>query len=85
MGQADAAELRRLAGLATPMTLRVAVTLGLPDRLRERAATAAELAAELAVSPIALDLLLEHLASLEVVARTSAGYRTTAYGTNLCA
>jgi len=67
------------------MTLRVAVTLGLPDRLRERAATAAELAAELAVSPIALDLLLEHLASLEVVARTSAGYRTTAYGTNLCA
>ena len=67
------------------MALRVAVTLGLPDRLRERAATATELATELAVSPIALDLLLEHLVSLEVVERTHEGYRTTAYGTNLCA
>ncbi|WP_422662712.1 methyltransferase family protein [Pseudonocardia sp.] len=45
MGQADVAALRRLAGLATPMTLRVAVTLGLPDRLRDGAATATELAA----------------------------------------
>ena len=84
MGQAEVASLRTLAGLATPMALRVAVTLGLPDRLRDRAATAAELATELTVSPVALELLLQHLVSLEVAEHTSAGYRTSDYGANLC-
>jgi hypothetical protein len=49
--------LRRMAGLATPMALRVAVTLGLPDRLSS-AATVDELAAELDLSPVGLALLL---------------------------
>jgi len=78
--------IRRTAGLATPMTLRVAVTLGLPDRLRDAdGGTAEQLAVELNQSPVALDLLLNHLTTLGVVERTSTGYRTTGYGANLCA
>jgi hypothetical protein len=65
------------------MALRVAVTLGLPDRLAAGSATAERLAAELDVSPVALELLLGHLTTLGVVARTPAGYRTTGYGANL--
>ncbi len=80
MGREETTELLRLAGLATPMALRVAVTLALPDRLT---ATAEQLAAELDVSPVALGLLLGHLTTLGVVERTPDGYRTTEYGTNL--
>jgi 2,7-dihydroxy-5-methyl-1-naphthoate 7-O-methyltransferase len=72
-----------MAGLATPMALRVAVTLGLPDRLLGDEATAEELAAELDVAPVALELLLAHLTTLGVMARTATGYRTTEYGANL--
>ncbi|ONI87801.1 methyltransferase [Saccharothrix sp. ALI-22-I] len=73
-----------MVGLATPMTLRVAVTLGLPDRLLGDGASADELAVELDVAPVALDLLLSHLATLGVVERTSTGYKTSAFGANLC-
>lgn len=88
VGDDDATDaIRRTAGLATPMALRVAVTLGLPDRLRGAAAgTVEQLAVELNQSPVALDLLLNHLTTLGVVERTSTvGYRTTEYGANLCA
>ncbi|MGP4016684.1 methyltransferase [Saccharopolyspora sp. 5N708] len=74
-----------MAGLATPMALRVAVTLGLPDRLLGCDASIDELAVELNAAPVALDLLLDHLATLGIVERTSTGYRTTKYGANLCA
>jgi hypothetical protein len=47
------ATIRQMAGLATPMTLRVAVTLGLPDRLLNGGATVGQLACELDVSPLA--------------------------------
>jgi hypothetical protein len=57
--EADA--IRRAAGPATPMALRVAVTLGLPDRLLGDGAAAEQLAGELNQSPAALDLLLAHL------------------------
>ncbi|WP_083898305.1 methyltransferase [Nocardia vinacea] len=73
-----------MAGLATPMALRVAVTLGLPDRLVGDGVSVDELAVELTVDPVALDLLLSHLATLGIVEPTSTGYRTTGYGTNLC-
>ncbi|MFJ8917503.1 methyltransferase [Amycolatopsis sp. NPDC102389] len=79
----DRNDLLRLAGLATPMALRVAVTLGLPDRLSGEGAAADDLAAELGQSPLALDLLLGHLTTLGVLERTSTGYRTTGYGANL--
>ena len=81
----DADALRRMAGLATPMALRVAVTLGLPDWLLGDGAAASQLAVKLNVSPVALDLLLGHLTTLGVVERTSTGFRTTAFGANLCA
>ncbi|SFQ96582.1 O-methyltransferase [Lentzea waywayandensis] len=69
-----------MSGLITPMALRVAVTLGLPDRLRDNPATAQELASELKVDPLALDLLLAHLTTLGVAELTDAGYRTTDFG-----
>jgi 2,7-dihydroxy-5-methyl-1-naphthoate 7-O-methyltransferase len=74
--------LRQLAGLATPMALRVAVTLGLPDRLRTTAGPA-DLAAELDVHPVALELLLGHLVTLGALDRTGTGYRTTDFGAHL--
>ena len=78
-----AAELLRLAGLATPMALRVAVTLGLPDRLADNPADAERLADELGQSPLALELLLNHLTTLGVLERTAIGHQTTQYGANL--
>lgn len=80
----DVAAIRNLAGLATPMALRVAVTLGLPDRLRD-GTTVEEVATELDLSPVALRLLLDHLAALGIVERAATGYRTTDFGTALCA
>jgi hypothetical protein len=81
----DIAAIRNRAGLATPMALRVAVTLGLPDRLRGDGATVDQVATELDVSPVALELLLNHLAALGIVEHVSAAYRTTDYGSALCA
>ncbi len=69
-----------MSNLVTPMALRVAVTLGLPDRLHDRPATAHDLAPALEVDPVALDLLLGHLTTLGVVERTDTGYRTTEFG-----
>jgi putative transposase len=83
MGEKEIESIRRMAGLATPMALRVAVTLALPDRLAGPEISVAELATQLDVSPIALDLLLAHLATLGIVERTDSGYRTSEYGANL--
>jgi hypothetical protein len=80
----DIAAIRNMAGLATPMALRVAVTLGLPDLLRGGGADVEQVPAELNLSPVALDLLLGHLATLGIVERASTGYRTTDLGTALC-
>jgi hypothetical protein len=80
----NVAEIRTLAGLATPMALRVAVTLGLPDRLRGDGTAVEQVASELNVSPVTLELLLGHLAALGIIERASTGYRTTDYGATLC-
>nr|WP_184694859.1 methyltransferase [Saccharothrix tamanrassetensis] len=66
------------------MALRVAVTLGLPDRLRGDGAAVERVATDLGVSPVALGLLLGHLAALGIVERAPTGYRTTDYGATLC-
>ncbi|WP_020664600.1 methyltransferase [Amycolatopsis benzoatilytica] len=79
----DVRRLLQAASLATPMALRVAVTLGLPDRLCAPA-TVDEVAAELDLSPIALGVLCGHLGTLGVVERIDDRYRTTEYGKNLC-
>lgn len=79
----DVQTLRRMSGLVTPMALRVAVTLGLPDRLRTESGVT-RLAAELDVNPTALELLLGHLVTLGVVERAGTTYRTTDFGALLC-
>jgi 2,7-dihydroxy-5-methyl-1-naphthoate 7-O-methyltransferase len=79
----NVAEIRTLAGLATPMALRVAVTLGLPDRLRGDGTAVEQVATDLNVSPVTLELLLSHLVTLGIVERASTGYRTTDYGATL--
>lgn len=79
----DIARIRALAGLGTPMALRVAVTLGLPDRLRHNG-TVERVADELGLAPLPLGLLLDHLATLGIVDRTGNGYRTTDFGALLC-
>jgi hypothetical protein len=66
------------------MALRVAVTLGLPDRLRAHG-TVEAVAAEMGLSSRALEILLGHLVTLGVVERADGGYLTTSYGENLCA
>lgn len=73
-----------MASLATPMALRVAVTLGLPDRLRDGAAVD-DLATQLRLSPVGLELLLNHLTTLGIVETAGDGYRTTDFGATLCA
>jgi hypothetical protein len=65
------------------MTLRVAVTLGLPDKLRDDGAVVDQLATELNLSPVGLELLLNHLATLGIVERTPTGFRLTDFGANL--
>ncbi|MFI5779615.1 methyltransferase [Nocardia sp. NPDC051570] len=84
MNEHNIAAIRNRAALATPMALRVAVTLGLPDRLRGGGATAEQIATEIDVSPVALELLLGHLATLGIVEHAATGYRTTDYGATLC-
>jgi O-methyltransferase len=82
VGDEDAAALRRMAGLATPMALRVAATLGLAKRL-ERSASVDELAVELSLSSVALELLLNHLETLDIVSQVDGGFRITPFGANL--
>ncbi|VVJ19452.1 Uncharacterised protein [Amycolatopsis camponoti] len=84
MGSDDANTILRMAGLATPMALRVAVTLGLPDRLRGDEVAVERLAEDLGVAPVPLGLLLGHLTTLGFFERTATGYRTTGYGEHLC-
>jgi hypothetical protein len=79
----NVAAIRNMAGLGTPMALRVAVTLGLPDRLRA-GATAEQVATERGLSPVALRLLLNHLDTLGIVEQADGGYRTTGFGATLC-
>ncbi|TDQ04396.1 O-methyltransferase [Labedaea rhizosphaerae] len=65
------------------MALRVAVTLGLPSRLSGVSVPVEELAAELKVSSVPLELLLNHLSTLGVVERLDDGFRLTPFGANL--
>ncbi|MEV5717736.1 methyltransferase [Amycolatopsis mediterranei] len=71
-----------LADLATPMTIRVAATLGLAEH---GDATAAELASRTGASPAALACLLDHLVTAGVFAFDAASgrYRPTDLGEQL--
>lgn len=86
MDSAPAARrLQDLAGLATPMALRVAATLSLVERAGPTGASAADLAAETGTVAPALRRLLDHLVTIEVFERDPDGgrYRPTSLGDQL--
>jgi len=67
------ARLRAMAGLVTPMALRVAATLRVADHIAHGVRTAPELAEVLQADMDALDRVLRHLVAIEVLARDEAG------------
>lgn len=86
MTDAPVRSLRSLADLLTPMTIRVAATLGLADLVGESGRTAAELAARTGTSCAALRGVLDHLVVAGVFSQDadSGRYRVTELGTALC-
>ena len=80
-----APSLRTLAGLATPMALRVAATLSLVERAGSTGATAERLASETRTAAPILRRLLNHLVTIGVfeLDRESDRYRPTNLGDQL--
>jgi hypothetical protein len=78
-----AQELRALAGLATPMALRVAATFGLVDRAGQGGATAERLAAETGTQVPILRRLLDHLVTVGAFALDGDAYRPTELGNQM--
>ncbi|WUH98267.1 methyltransferase [Spirillospora sp. NBC_00431] len=72
--------LARLADLVTPMSLRVAATLGLIDRMLDGPGTAERLAGLTGVDIDALTRLLRHLAAVGVVEERDGRFVPTAVG-----
>ncbi|RSD16843.1 methyltransferase [Amycolatopsis eburnea] len=72
-----------MAGLATPMAIRVAATLSLAERAGDAGATAEQLAAETGTSAPALRCLLDHLVAVGVFEAAPGGYRPTELGAQL--
>jgi 2,7-dihydroxy-5-methyl-1-naphthoate 7-O-methyltransferase len=77
--------IRALADLATPMSIRVAATLGLVELAGSAGATAEQLAAATGTAPSALRRLLEHLVAIGVFDRDagSGTYRPTELGAQM--
>ena len=76
-----------MAGLATPMALRVAATLGLVELAGSAGATAEHLATETGTAASALRRLLDHLVTIGAfeLDRERALYRPTSLGDQLSA
>lgn len=74
-----------LADLATPMSIRVAATLGLVERAGSEGATAEQLAAETGTVASALECMLDHLVTVGVfdMEKESGRYRPTALGAQM--
>jgi 2,7-dihydroxy-5-methyl-1-naphthoate 7-O-methyltransferase len=74
-----------MADLATPMSIRVAATLGLVERAGSTGATANQLAAETGTTTSALRRLLDHLVTIGVFDRDaeSGHYRPTNLGAQM--
>jgi 2,7-dihydroxy-5-methyl-1-naphthoate 7-O-methyltransferase len=77
--------IRAMAGLATPMALRVAATLGLVERAGSAGATAEQLASGAGTATQALRRLLDHLVAIGVLDLDveSNRYRPTTLGAEL--
>ena len=75
------AGLWAMADLATPMAVRVAATLRIADHITRGFRTAADLAGAVNADADALDRVLRHLATVEVLSRDASGrYTLTARG-----
>lgn len=72
-----------MAGLATPMSLRVAATLRLADHVEGSGATAVELAARTGTNADALVRVLDHLVAVGIFRCADGRYRTTELGDQL--
>src|SRR5258708_35821099 len=70
----------RLGARYTPMPIRVAATLRLPDLIAEAATTVEALAGRSGADPDALARLLRHLASIGLVTRDGGGLGLTELG-----
>jgi 2,7-dihydroxy-5-methyl-1-naphthoate 7-O-methyltransferase len=79
----QARELQAMAGLATPMAVRVAATLGLVDRAGPAGATAERLAGETGTQAPVLRRLLDHLVTVGVFAQNGDTYRPTDLGNQM--
>lgn len=83
--QSPSAALRRLTnGFQVSQAIYVAVTLGIPDLLRDGPRTSADLAAATESDPGALHRLLRALASVDVLHQDGAGFTLTGMGQCLC-
>jgi hypothetical protein len=78
--QASAALRRLTNGFQVSQAIYVAVTLGIPDLLRDGPRTSADLAAATESDPGALHRLLRALASVDVLHEDDAGFSLTAMG-----
>jgi SAM-dependent methyltransferase len=80
-----APSIRAMAGLATPMAIRVAATLSLVERAGSAGATAEQLASETATAAPALRCLLDHLVTIGVfdLDTESDHYRPTSLGAQM--
>ncbi|SEP46078.1 methyltransferase [Amycolatopsis saalfeldensis] len=76
-------QIRVMADLATPMSIRVAATLSLAEHAGAAGATAEQLAAETATAAPALRRLLDHLVAIDVFALDDGRYRPTDLGAQL--
>ena len=73
-----------MADLVTPMALRVTATLRVADHITRGLCTAPELARAARANTDALDHLLRHLVSLDVLRRNDVGqYSLTSLGESL--
>jgi len=81
----QARELQAIVGLATPMAVRVAATLGLVDRAGRTGATAVRLAADTGTPAPVLRRLLDHLVTVGVFAKDGDTYRPTELGDQMLA
>lgn len=78
-----ARSIGELADLATPMSIRVAATLGLAERAGSAGATVERLAEETETDAAALRLLLDHLVAVGVFELDAGRYRPTDLGAQL--
>jgi SAM-dependent methyltransferase len=80
-----APSIRAMADLATPMSIRVAATLGLVERAGSAGATAEHLASETGTAPPAMRRLLDHLVTIGVfdLDPGSSRYRPTSLGAQM--